>query len=601
MKHFLLYGGVALISMSTLTGCIDNEYDLSDIDTTTEIKVNDLTLPINFAPITLGDIIEIKDDSELKEVTVNGKTFYAVDKTGEFKSNDIHIPGFSAPAPHVNSTTLSFTNPINSGFPAPALKANRVPGLDEPITVNYPVMGQTPVSTSLNYEANNVDKAIVEVNDIYTKPFNIGIKFSAYELKDIVDIDLSNIQITLPKGLHFTSMNPSDVTYSNGVLNIPNLKFVNGEVNLDLTVDAVNDLVANGYIIDSNRNFSINETITIEKAVLNLFLKNAMDITKLPTSFDINVDYTFSSFEAESIMGSICYDVEGINISPVELNNIPDFLAQDGTNLILANPQIYLNLNNPVGEYGLSYKSGINIIPVRNNEDGTPLKLGGDGFFSVSATTGTENILLCPDKANATVPELFSNPAYFPFQDLSYAISGNGIPSRLKIELENPQIPAQKLSKPFLLNSDLKGVEGKWQFLAPLALKNGNGMDSQIVYHDKVDGWSSDEVDAITITKLKVTMVIDSELSLSAKLTGKPLGKNGLPIPGVKMSEVSIPGNAHEQVVTIELEEGEVTGLDGFEFTATVSSASEEALNPNQKLTINKLRATVSGNYTKEF
>ncbi len=598
MKHYLLFGGVALLSMSTLTGCIDNEYDLSDIDTTSEIKVNDLTLPINFAPIALGDIIEIKDGSELKEVTINGQTFYAVDKTGDFKSNDIHIPGFSAPAPHVNPSTLHFQNPVNSGV-LPTNAGIRAPfALPE---INYPIEGQQPVSTTLNYEAHNVDKAIVEVNDIYTKPFTIDITFSAPALKDIVDINLSNVKITMPKGLNFTNMSPSNVTYSDGVLNIPSLDFVNGTVKLSLTVDAVNNLVDNGYIIDSERNFSINETITIEKAVLKLVLKDALNISQLPPSLDINVDYTFSSFEAESIMGTICYDVEGINISPVELNDIPDFLAQDGTNLILANPQIYLNLNNPVGEYGLTYRSGINIIPVRNKVEGTPLQLGGDGYFTVGATTGKENILLCPDRNTANIPELFSNPTYFPFSDLSYAIAGDGIPSSLKIELVDPQIPTQKLSKPFRLNSDLKGVEGKWQFLAPLALKNGNGMDSQIVYSDKVDGWSSEDVDAITIKKMKVTMTIDSELSLSATLTGKPLGKNGQPIPGVKISQVTIPGNAQGYEVTIEMEEGEVTGLDGFEFNATVTSASDQPLNPEQTLTIKKLRATVSGNYTKKF
>lgn len=598
MKHFFLFGGVALLSMSTLTGCIDNEYDLSDIDTTTEIKVNDLTLPVNFSPITLGDIIEIKDGSELKEVTINGQTFYAVNKTGDFKSNDIHIPGFSAPAPSVNPSTIHFQNPVNgvpNAAPASILKEYAFP------EVHYPIEGQPPVSTHLNYEANNVDKSIVEVNDIYTKPFSIGITFSAPELKDIVDIELGNVIITMPKGLHFTSMNPSDLTYSDGVLTIPSLKFLNGEVKLNLTVDAVNDLVSNGYVIDAQRNFSINETITIEKATLKLVLKDIKDIAILPPSLDINVDYSFSSFEAESIMGTICYDVDGINISPVELNDIPDFLAQKGTNLILANPQIYLSLNNPVGEYGLSYRSGINITPVRNKVDGTPLTLGGDGFFNVSATTGKENILLCPDKKSANIPDMFSNPTYFPFQDLSYAISGDGIPDLLKIDLVNPQIPTQKLSKPFLLNSDLKGVEGEWQFLAPIALKNGNGMTSQIIYTDRADGWSSEDVDAITITKMKVTMTVDSDLSLSAKLSGTPLGKNGQPIPGVKVSEVTIPGNAHDYEVTITLEEGVVTNLDGFEFTATVTSASEEALNPGQTISIKKLRATVSGHYTKEF
>lgn len=34
-----------------LTSCIDDNYDLSDVDTTSRINVNDLVLPVNIDPI----------------------------------------------------------------------------------------------------------------------------------------------------------------------------------------------------------------------------------------------------------------------------------------------------------------------------------------------------------------------------------------------------------------------------------------------------------------------------------------------------------------------------------------------------------------------
>ena len=38
MKQIFLYGGLPLLAMVSLTGCIDDNYDLSDIDTTSEFK-----------------------------------------------------------------------------------------------------------------------------------------------------------------------------------------------------------------------------------------------------------------------------------------------------------------------------------------------------------------------------------------------------------------------------------------------------------------------------------------------------------------------------------------------------------------------------------
>ena len=93
-----------------LTGCIDNGYDLTDIDTTSEIKVNDLTLPVNLAPVTLSDIIAVgeNEDDKVKEVTINGKTFYAVEETGSFSSDPLRIDPFSAAPDPIYPTSAEF-------------------------------------------------------------------------------------------------------------------------------------------------------------------------------------------------------------------------------------------------------------------------------------------------------------------------------------------------------------------------------------------------------------------------------------------------------------------------------------------------------------
>ncbi|MDE5657722.1 MAG: hypothetical protein K2I25_01540 [Muribaculaceae bacterium] len=46
--------GTAFAALTTvaLTGCVDDKYDLSDIDTTAGIKVNDLVVPVNIDAVT---------------------------------------------------------------------------------------------------------------------------------------------------------------------------------------------------------------------------------------------------------------------------------------------------------------------------------------------------------------------------------------------------------------------------------------------------------------------------------------------------------------------------------------------------------------------
>ena len=76
----------ALLSAATiaLAGCVDDNYDLSNVDTTTRINVNDLVLPVNIDPIRLGGGLSFDENSKIQPVTMGGKEFYALVQGGEF-------------------------------------------------------------------------------------------------------------------------------------------------------------------------------------------------------------------------------------------------------------------------------------------------------------------------------------------------------------------------------------------------------------------------------------------------------------------------------------------------------------------------------------
>ena len=62
LKHCFLLMAVVT---SVTTGCVDDNYDLSDIDTTTRVEVKDLTIPVNIDAVTLSDILDLDDDSKI--------------------------------------------------------------------------------------------------------------------------------------------------------------------------------------------------------------------------------------------------------------------------------------------------------------------------------------------------------------------------------------------------------------------------------------------------------------------------------------------------------------------------------------------------------
>ncbi len=586
MKQIFLYGGLPLLAMVSLTGCIDDNYDLSDIDTTSEFKVKDLVLPINIDVVTLGDIIDIKEGDQIKEITINGETFYAVRESGSFATDPISIPAFTTNAPAIQPSAINF----NTGSTRKA--PNRVS--ENSLTLSM----QDPIRRSLVYSAYNIDNSIMAIDDIFAD-LSIALTFEADpSVTNLADISLENLYLDLPKGLTITNIFPEG-NYNEGRLVIPRLYLEEGIAKVVLEASAIN-LPDNNCAIDySSHSMQLQADVNIESADLVMAPKSYAAV-ELPQSVTLNVNYSISCLAANAVSGKIRYMLEGdaMNISPISLSDIPDFLAQDGTDLILANPQIYLSVNNPVANENLGYQTGLCLTAHRNNEAPKEFTLDNE-YFEVGYNKnvdGPYNFCLSP-QAPENVPDGYANPQHVAFTSLSNVISGNGIPASIGIELVEPQVYEQNVIH-FELGRNLNALEGNWEFIAPLAMKNGS--DSKIIYTETKNGWNDDDVDAITISTLELSMTVSSTLPLSAHLSGYPIDINGNQISGVTIEGAEIPANAQDTPLTIRIT-GEVKHLDGITFTATVKPDSDKALSPSQTLTLKNIRAKVTGNYIKEL
>lgn len=100
MHHKFVRALAGLGLCLALTACVDNDYDLSDVDTLVKIPVNNLTIPVNIEPIELDNIFNIDyNDPDNVVHVVNGE--YAVEKGGSFDSGDISVAPISFTSPTI--------------------------------------------------------------------------------------------------------------------------------------------------------------------------------------------------------------------------------------------------------------------------------------------------------------------------------------------------------------------------------------------------------------------------------------------------------------------------------------------------------------------
>lgn len=582
MKH--LVTSVTVLAVMA-TSCIDDNYDLSDIDTTSRLQVSDLTLPVNMDDVTLGDIITFDDNSKIKPVTIDGSEFYALTQSGDFKSEGIYIKKVSVAAPTLPSVTETL---------------NLLPGSRAAATQIRYSIGE--MGNDFSYTASDLDSSIDALYAAGVEPLTFGVSFSAPEASTIATgIALENVTIAMPKGLTATA---STGTYdaATGLWTIPSVTVSGTSATASLTATAI-DLKANGATAGNGR-LSFNSQFRVKSGELTI--EPNLQAASVPQTMKFTIDFTLGNLMVNSMSGRLSYKLNGMHIDPISLSDIPDFLSGDGTNIALANPQIYLGLNNPVADNRLIYSTGLRFSAIRGGRtdytcspDNGPISVGYN--YGVA---GPYNFVLAPSQDGLSTPGAFANGLqYVKFsglKDLLAAPAGSqvkGLPEAIDVELVDPQIPTQDVQN-FTLGRTLQGVNGAYEIVAPLALTDG----SVVVYSDREDGWNDDDIDAITITRLRVTADVTNNCPVSATLSAYPIDVHGNRIPGVEIKTVKpLAANSADQPIEIEMT-GTVTHLDGIVYEATLTgSSSGRALSPSQTIVLRNIRATVSGYYDKEF
>lgn len=570
--------GLVMAVPFVLSACVDDSYDLSNLDTTTELQVKDLVLPMNIEEIYLKNIIDV-DDAEQISVINNQYVFV---EEGSFSSENITIPQVVIPAPNVESVTTT-------------VDLGEIPGLTpkafENFEISYPI---NSILSDFAYETSSVSDYIVSMDKVGVD-FRVSITFEIKGLEQVVNkFNLRNFSLQIPAGLDLTT---PDGVYDKktGVLTLNDHKHEGNSMTFSVEIDGID-------INESNLDYNHNEhTVNFagqvgiysgEVAASGADFVEGFNILKLPKSIDLAMHFDLSEIVIKNFSGKINYALDGLSIPSVELGNIPDILGQDETNIVLNNPQIYLQFNNPLAQYNLTAQAGVTITTHRDNLPSQQLSLD-NGYFSIGGTADNNINTLC---LSPTVPQFYyqgyEQATHVPYSSLSYLLSGKGLPKSIAVEITNPCVPTQQVND-FALGQDVGDIQGRYSFYAPLDLKGG----SKIVFATTVDGWSSENIDAITIKKLDIEGNVTNNLPLDIEIFAYPVDVNGNRINDVAITGFELTANSENKPLNITMS-GEINRFDGIYFEAVATSPDGGSnLNPTEFVHLKDFKITVSGNY----
>ena len=569
MKRQFLPLGSALCALSLLlTGCFDDKYNLDDIDTNAEFKVKDLVVPVNLDEITLKSIIDLDENSKIK--IINDEYVFVSD--GDIASSEISIDAFRMAAPSIPSTQKTLALPGGAGHTGVAQVA--IPS----------------AQTEFAYEASGLAEEIKSI-DRLGLDFSITMRYEVPQFKHVLKTyKLKNLQIQLPKGIE-CKVSKGSYDKSTGIVTVPEYMVTNNVAVLTFNVTAINVKESTAQFSAAAHSFRFADKLKHLSGTLEFSLADMVAGATMPAQVVMTNTYEASDVTVHEFSGRVAYQPSNLSPAPFTLGDLPDVLNQSGTNISIDNPQIYVNITNPLYSFGLKADVELALTAKRGAEASSIYALDNK-TFALDAATGC--YCLSP-KASAQSVAGYQGAKHVAFTSLSDVLSGNGLPEQIDIDLDRSRVPEQQVVA-MPLGKNLGKISGAYKFYAPLKLKPG----SKIVYSDTENGWSCDDLDNITIKHIVVTAKVSSDCPVSATFSAYPIDVNGNRIEGVTVEVAEIGANAQSAPISIVID-GEVKHLDGITFEAVTEAHDGGTLSPKMSIKMDDIKVKVSGNYIKKL
>ncbi len=622
-KLFTLCSGVFLLS-----ACIDNDYDLSDIDTTIKIGNDQITLPTSSTgDITLHNIFDINDGSAIVE-QADGS--YFVNTEGNTDPSNVKIDVISIKKPNDESFNAS----IDLRLTSPSTTKKRYVSYGATEFKYYYDISNLAKANINNAKASDISADVIEIDKIgFQKDVVATIEVTVDGDGILEKVHFDDLKLKLPEGFNVKSCEYNGVECLNSAAEKTKATD-DGEIVINASEDT------EGYTISATKPIKIQvtftganvETITTATSTDGLTFNSTDHSAELKGLFQltgsariINDDINFTTLKTKytaaiasltpaeqaaklailtsgnyqealnEVLPKISFDgnckfnddlkintFSGLvqheigNINPIELNDLPDFLTDDdGVTLDLSNPQIFLNLK-LTGKNGAVFnqkiETGIKLEAFKDGSTDTKTATASNIIFDASSNTSSEFTILKRAYSNTYISNA-TTPMPEEYESYRNTMEGILIPELATFLNKVPNRVEVKGSNSdnILVKvtcTDLKlpqDCDINLDYKVYTPLSFGNGF--KIVYKDKDNGWGSDleDLEDMDFGGISITAKVDSDLPLAATLSLVPIDINEEKINGLNVNSIKINPNAKNQSITLDIKpSGKFTMQDFF-------------------------------------
>ena len=623
-----------------LSACVDERYDLNNVDMTIGTS-GDLTLPTSStANIVLKNILDFEKDGVVQ--SINGEYFIVED--GEADVPKINITPISIASPRLSniSTKISIDEIIGNTRSAFNISPANISILG--YDINIP-------NQTFFYTIKETDKVYYEINVLSSKVPNEVIDLSSVSFVDettleaqikvsldkdyafINKVHLDNLKLTIPKGLHvahaklrlWTDVNGNiqlkdedaiEIDNENGIIYLTDTDknvildethVIGVLITLDRAVTSAEGFTFNNGKVGLKGLFKIDGTFRLETAdfELNENTLSKEQIQSLISNMDFNVIrpqmITFNgnaSFNDDIQVSSFSGKVQSSigNIAPIVLDNMPDFLNEPEVRLDLANPAIFVEVNNPLPAEA---ETGMTLTSIYSDVEPIIKKTGK---IIIPANKHVVFCLTENPSAVVNIPEAYAALEIIPIQ-----IEGLGdlleiLPKEIRIDVDDVMMNIKDLPVP---SEYTLGVS--YQVYTPLEFGEG----FRLVYQGTEEGIGDDldDINKIDVKAIRIDATIVTDLPLDLTLSLNVFDRNNESLKDKLFTVNDIKINGHKgpeaissQSIALNLMPmkghtiGKLLGrLDKFHYRAVAEASGNGILKEDAQIKLENISITLVG------
>ena len=570
--------GICALGLIGLNSClkVDETYDLDkDFDMTITVG-GDLTVPgSSTEKIVLGDLLDLEENSVIRVNNASGDYFLV--QEGDRNYTNVNVPGVDI---NMNFTGVNVSGSV-SPFSNGSNNETKIT-FDKDITIN---VSKNDVTSDIK----DITGADTYCEDTYLMFTKTGVEFNARLDEGYTLIFPDYIEVESNEKDWKVEGNKMILTKVGGLE-------IDEDTRIYFQITGVNFKDENGNKVNDakfeyNDNEIDNSSITLGGAV-----KLDGDIfVSAKDSYGGNINLGANIHSENMIFRSVTAVVDpkvDIEIDPIRIDDLPDFLSDNNVVLDLTDPRIYITLTNPSP---VSVDVNATLKSYKNN-----ISQGTAALENINIPKNCENYIICVNQ-NKDGWDDTDNMMYVKVDNMSDLIKN--IPDRIEItdvvtRVEQEEVTID-LNRNYTIITDYK-VDTPLQF----------GPDTNIEYTETIDGWDADLED-MEFDRVEASMNVINEIPLGVRMTAKAIDVDGNVLENVKVDmDVEIKAGAigapTEQNVkfTLTTDDGKIAGLDGIEISVVASvdnSVSDVTLNENQTMQFTEIKLKLIGGITMDL